>query len=90
MPQYNEVVVRINANNPNQHIYRNNGRIYWVYYCRHNADYTKDRVRVSLHTGDTVEARARRDALFRRLGLIGGATDDQAGGRESNSLPLAA
>ncbi len=49
--------------NPNHNIWNNNGT-YWCHYTVHNDDYTKQRVRVSLKTGDVQIARALRDFLM--------------------------
>jgi len=51
---------------PNHHLWNNNGT-YWCHYTVHEADYTKRRVRISLHTKDQEEARARRDALLKSV-----------------------
>jgi hypothetical protein len=64
-------VVRVNGSNPNSHLWDNNGT-WWVHYTLHLPDYTKRRVRQSLHTGDLEEARRRRNELFHRLGVGGG------------------
>ena len=69
MPQEDQLAVRIKSNRPDHHIYPNNGRIYWVHYSLHKAGNTKGRVRESLRTSDIVEARKRRDMLFRGFGL---------------------
>lgn len=45
------------------HIWNNNGT-WWCHYTVHKADYTKERVRVSLGTRDRDEARERRDLLL--------------------------
>jgi len=49
--------------NPNHNIWNNNGT-YWCHYTVHNADYTKQRVRVSLGTKDVEIARALRDFIM--------------------------
>jgi len=51
---------------PNHHLWNNNGT-YWCHYTIHEDDYTKRRVRISLHTKDQEEARARRDALLKSV-----------------------
>jgi hypothetical protein len=59
----------MNENKPgkqNHHLWNNNGT-YWCHYTVHEADYTKRRVRISLHTTDQEEARARRDALLKSV-----------------------
>jgi hypothetical protein len=49
--------------NPDHHIWNNNGT-WWCHFTVHNPDYTKERVRVSLHTKDRDEARQRRDFIM--------------------------
>ena len=51
---------------PDHHLWNNNGT-FWCHYTVHQDDYTKKRVRVSLHTKDQREARARRDALLKSV-----------------------
>ena len=51
---------------PDHHLWNNNGT-FWCHYTVHESDYTKRRVRVSLHTKDQSEARARRDALLKSV-----------------------
>lgn len=55
--------------NPDHHIWNNNGT-WWCHFTVHNPDYTKERVRVSLHTKDRVEARQRRDFIMRGTSAI--------------------
>jgi hypothetical protein len=61
-----QVVIRNRGDNPNHHLYLNNGT-WWVHYTVHLPDYSKKRVRQSLKTKSESEARTRRDALFREL-----------------------
>ena len=49
--------------NPNHHLWSNNGT-YWCHYTEHLSDYTKRRVRRSLHTKDLGIARVLRDSLL--------------------------
>ena len=79
MRRQNEVVVRINEGNINHHLYLNNHSTYWVHFSRHNADYTKARVRVSLRTKDINLARMRRDELFSLLEDDATAADERDG-----------
>lgn len=73
-----KTVVRVNGANPNHHIWNNNG-VWWTHYTEHFPDYTKRRVRESLHTADLAEARRRRDELFRKLGVeLPGSADVRA------------
>ena len=55
--------VRPGAVNPDHHIWNNNGT-WWCHFTVHHADYTAERVRVSLHTRDLAEARKRRDFIM--------------------------
>ena len=66
--------VRVNTNyllNPDHNIWNNNGT-WWCHFTVHNPDYTKERVRVSLHTKDRDEARRRRDFIMRGTAAIVG------------------
>jgi hypothetical protein len=58
--------LRINAANPNHHLWNNNG-IWYVHYTVHPTPYTKSRVRESLKTKDVDEARQRRDDILGQL-----------------------
>jgi hypothetical protein len=51
----------------NHNIWNNNGT-WWAHFTIHKADYTKERVRVSLGTSDELKARMRRDHLLGRPG----------------------
>ena len=51
---------------PDHHLWNNNGT-FWCHYTVHESDYTKRRVRVSLHTKDPSEARTRRDAHLKSV-----------------------
>jgi hypothetical protein len=59
--------LRINPRNPNHHLFRNNGRIWWLHYTLHCPDYTVQRVRRSLGTASLQIARERRDAALAQL-----------------------
>jgi hypothetical protein len=50
---------------PDHHLWRN-GRLWWIAFTVHLPGWQKERVRVSLHTADVVEARRRRDELLSR------------------------
>jgi len=52
--------------NENHHIWNNNGT-YWCHFTVHPPDFTKRRVRMSLHTADIEEARRQRDLLLRAV-----------------------
>jgi len=51
------------TSNPNHHLWFNNGT-WWCHYTEHLPDYTKRRVRRSLHTNDSGIARVLRDSLL--------------------------
>jgi len=55
--------------NPDHNIWNNNGT-WWCHFTVHNPDFTKERVRVSLHTKDREEARLRRDFIMRGTAAI--------------------
>jgi hypothetical protein len=55
--------IRIDATNPDHHLYNNNGT-WWIHYTTYPTLVTTKRVRRSLKTKDDVIARQRRDALF--------------------------
>lgn len=52
-----------NRSDDDHHMWNNNGT-WWCHYTVHKADYTKQRIRVSLGTRDRNEARQRRDQLL--------------------------
>jgi hypothetical protein len=60
---------RSGAINPDHHIWNNNGT-WWCHFTVHRPDYTKERVRVSLHTRNRDEARQRRDFIMRGTNSI--------------------
>jgi hypothetical protein len=55
--------IRIDTQNPNHHLYDNNGT-WWIHYTVYPSLVTTQRFRQSLKTKDVVLARQRRDALF--------------------------
>lgn len=57
-----------NVANPNHHLWNNRGT-WWCHFTIHRADYTAERIRVSLRTRDLEEARERRDELFAAGGI---------------------
>jgi spore coat polysaccharide biosynthesis protein SpsF (cytidylyltransferase family) len=63
MKQTPTASIRILADNPDHHLWNNNGT-FWCHYTVHHDDYTKQRVRVSLGTNDVQIARALRDFLM--------------------------
>jgi len=54
------------TDNHDHHLWNNNGT-YWVHYTQHLPDYTKRRVRKSLHTTELGIARVLRDSLLCNL-----------------------
>jgi hypothetical protein len=58
-----ELAIRIRPENPNHHLWNNNGT-WWCHYTLHLPDFTKRRVRASLNTCSPSQARTRRDALL--------------------------
>jgi hypothetical protein len=81
MTNRQKLAVRINRRNANHHLWKNNGT-WWCHFTIHSADFTKQRVRLSLETHKIDDARRRRDDLlstqewpltgFARLALIRG------------------
>jgi hypothetical protein len=61
--------VRINPDNPDHHVYSNNG-VWWIHYSiRTDPRFKSQRVRASLGTRSLAIARERRDAILAHLGL---------------------
>ena len=58
-----ELAIRICPENPNHHLWNNNGT-WWCHYTLHLPDFTKRRERVSLATHDPAKARSLRDVLL--------------------------
>jgi len=58
-----ELAVRIDGDNPDHHIYNNNGTL-WIHFTVYPSAITKERVRKSLKTKNLGVARRRRDQLF--------------------------
>ena len=56
----------IDTQNPNHHLYDNNGT-WWLHYTSYPTPVTKQRVRRSLKTKNVLVARQKRDALFAEL-----------------------
>jgi len=62
-------VVRINPDNPDHHVYSNNG-VWWIHYSiRTDPRFKSQRVRASLGTRCLAVARERRDAVLTHLGI---------------------
>ena len=66
MTNTSKLAVRVDGTNRFHHLWNNNGT-WWCHFTVHKADYTAERVRVSLKTGDAEEACRRRDRLFAKL-----------------------
>lgn len=58
--------IRIVSDNPDHHLWNNNGT-WWLHYTLHLPDFTKQRVRRSLSTRKADEARRKRDQIFASL-----------------------
>ena len=63
------LAIRIRAENPDHHLWNNNGT-FWCHYTEHLPDYTKRRVRRSLRTADRAIARFLRDSVLCEAGGI--------------------
>ncbi len=62
-----KAVARGRAGNANHHLWNNNGT-WWCHLTLHLPDYTKQRLRLSLKTGDLPLARHLRDSTLARFG----------------------
>lgn len=58
--------LRLNPENPNHHLWNNNGT-WFLHYTVYPTAFTKERIRRSLGTKDVETARARRDSFFQQL-----------------------
>ncbi|MFP4166976.1 MAG: hypothetical protein ACLFUF_07420 [Opitutales bacterium] len=58
--------VRIQAQNPDHHLYNNNGT-WWLHYTSYPTPITSRRIRRSLRTRDLETARRRRDNVLAQL-----------------------
>jgi hypothetical protein len=58
-----QLSLRTNPENPNHHLWNNNGT-WFIHYVVHPTPITKERIRRSLGTKSLAEARAKRDAIF--------------------------
>jgi hypothetical protein len=70
-----QLSLRTNPENPNHHLWNNNGT-WFIHYVVHPTPITKERIRRSLGTKSLDEARAKRDAILTCTGQ--GLTDPQA------------
>ena len=64
--------LRLNPENPNHHLWNNNGT-WFLHYTVYPTPFTKERIRRSLGTKDVATARERRDNFF--IHLLGQARD---------------
>ncbi len=58
-----QLSLRVNPENPNHHLWNNNGT-WFIHYVVHPTPFTKERIRRSLGTKSLTEARAKRDAIL--------------------------
>lgn len=61
-----QLAIRTDENNPNHHLWNNNGT-WFVHYTIYPTAITKERVRKSLGTKDIETAREKRDRIFQSL-----------------------
>ena len=59
-----QLSLRTNPENPNHHLWNNNGT-WFIHYVVHPTPFTKERIRKSLGTKSLAEARAKRDVILR-------------------------
>ncbi len=64
-----QLSLRISHDNPNHHLWNNNGT-WFVHYTVCEPGYSGTRRRHSLRTDDLHEARQRRDRLFARMNVV--------------------
>ena len=60
--------LRLNPENPNHHLWNNNGT-WFLHYTVYPTPFTKERIRRSLGTKDLAIARERRDSFFAQLAI---------------------
>ena len=78
-----QLSVRVNPENPNHHLWNNNGT-WFIHYVIHPTPFTKERVRRSLRTKNLEEARALRDELLVSAAAAPESADVNAGGASEN------
>lgn len=61
-----KLAIRIRDENSDHHLWNNNGT-WFMHYTVHNPDFTKARIRCSLHTKSLPDARRLRDDLIATL-----------------------
>ena len=74
--------LRVDADNPNHHLWDNHGT-WFLHYTIHPTPFTKERIRRSLGTKDIQVARERRDAFFANLAAEVAKTAGAAGARKA-------
>jgi hypothetical protein len=66
MPTKHHLATRRTKNNPNHHLWNNNGT-WWIHFTLHSNTGTRKRHRISLKTPDLEKARCRRDRIIAGL-----------------------
>jgi hypothetical protein len=66
MPTKHHIATRRTKNNPNHHLWNNNGT-WWLHFTLHSVTGSKKRHRISLKTPDTESARRKRDRILADL-----------------------
>ncbi|HCR29343.1 MAG TPA: hypothetical protein DIV79_04915 [Opitutae bacterium] len=66
MDKIHGLPLRISTDNPNHHLWNNNG-VWWLHYTVYPTPHTAERIRKSLRTRSLEEARNRRDLYFHNL-----------------------
>lgn len=61
-----QLAIRTDVENPNHHLWNNNGT-WFIHYTIYPTTITKERVRKSLHTKNIEDAREKRDHIFNSL-----------------------
>ena len=69
MKKTSKVVMKINDDNENHHLWNNRG-IWWCHVTIHKSDATSERMRFSLKTKDVEKARERRDRIFKKIAEV--------------------
>ena len=73
--------------NPDHNLWNNHGT-WWCHFTIHHPNYTKERVRVSLHTRDRAEARRQRDFIMQGTSsIVSRIPQKKKSGQESLSSP---
>lgn len=69
MKNNQQLSIRIHGNNPNHHLWLNNGT-WFIHFTLHTSNFTKQRVRASLKTQDVKQARIKRDRILARYETV--------------------